>query len=240
MNKFLKISVIMLFVIALLITGGILMSKDKKPLHEQIAEYMFNSRALPKLEYCVEKYGDEFELSDVGSVISTRFPAFKVRLVWSEEEQTYKDDYIVYLQKEEIESILFPLAYDVFSECKLFAYPYHVCPSYFDKNTTAIELLSVSEKDGPVVQIDIFTTKDPSQKDSDVQEFTKSIQKLGYSVCVNIEYLSNTSYEMVNGDNHRSSEVISKTFYRYFGSILILPDSFNWVPSNSSWREGEG
>ena len=57
MNKFLKISVIMLFVIALLITGGILMSKDKKPLHEQIAEYMFNSRALPKLEYCVEKYG---------------------------------------------------------------------------------------------------------------------------------------------------------------------------------------
>ena len=39
MNKFLKISVIMLFVIALLITGGILMSKDKKPLHEQIAEY---------------------------------------------------------------------------------------------------------------------------------------------------------------------------------------------------------
>ncbi len=41
MNKFLKISVIMLFVIALLITGGILMSKDKKPLHEQIAEYMF-------------------------------------------------------------------------------------------------------------------------------------------------------------------------------------------------------
>ena len=50
MNKFLKISVIMLFVIALLITGGISMSKDKKPLHEQIAEYMFNSRALPKLE----------------------------------------------------------------------------------------------------------------------------------------------------------------------------------------------
>ena len=65
MNKFLKISVIMLFVIALLITGGILMSKDKKPLHEQIAEYMFNSRALPKLEYCVEKYGEEFVLTEL-------------------------------------------------------------------------------------------------------------------------------------------------------------------------------
>ena len=74
MNKFLKISVIMLFVIALLITGGILMSKDKKPLHEQIAEYMFNSRALPKLEYCVEKYGEEFVLTDTGDVISTRLP----------------------------------------------------------------------------------------------------------------------------------------------------------------------
>jgi len=59
MNKFLKISVIMLFVIALLITGGILMSKDKKPLHEQIAEYMFNSRALPKLEFILSDFENE-------------------------------------------------------------------------------------------------------------------------------------------------------------------------------------
>ena len=47
-------------------------------------------------------------------------------------------------------------------------------------------------------------------------------------------------YEMINEDNHRSGEVISKPFYRYFGSMLILPESFNWVPSNSGWREGEG
>lgn len=239
MSRVLKMIAILFIVIVLWITGGILMNKDKKPLHEQIAEYMFNAYAVPKLEYCVEKYGDEFELSAVGSVMSTRFPNFYVRLDWSEEEQTYKDDYVVYLRKGEIESILLPLAYDVFSECKLFAYSYHVCPSYFDKDTTAVELLSVSEKDGPVVQIDIFTTKDPFQKDKDVQEFTKLIQKYGYSICVNIEYLSNENYEIINEDNHRSSEVIAKTFYRYFGSILIFPKSFNWVP-DSGWREGEG
>ena len=71
------------------------MSKDKKPLHEQIAEYMFNSRALPKLEYCVEKYGEEFVLTDTGDVISTRFPNFQVYLEWSEENQTYQDNYLV-------------------------------------------------------------------------------------------------------------------------------------------------
>ena len=104
----------MLFVIALLITGGILMSKDKKPLHEQIAEYMFNSRALPKLEYCVEKYGEEFVLTDTGDVISTRFPNFQVYLEWSEENQTYQDNYIVYLRQHDLEEILTPVANDVF------------------------------------------------------------------------------------------------------------------------------
>lgn len=103
----------MLFVIALLITGGILMSKDKKPLHEQIAEYMFNSRALPKLEYCVEKYGEEFVLTDTGDVISTRFPNFQVYLEWSEENQTYQDNYIVYLRQHDLEEILTPVANDV-------------------------------------------------------------------------------------------------------------------------------
>lgn len=240
MNKFLKTSVIMLFVIALLITEGILMSKDKKPLHEQIAEYMFNSRALPKLEYCVEKYGDDFELSDVGSVISTRFPGFKVRLVWSEEEQTYKDNYIVYLRREELEEILYPIAYDVFSECKLFAYGYNMCPSNFDKDTTALELLTISQEDGPVVQIDIFTAKDPTQRNKDIQKLTEAFQECGYFICVNIKYLSVENYNVLNEENYWSGMNLGRNFYKYFGSAIISPDNFEWLRLNTGWKEGEG
>lgn len=80
MSKVLKMIAILFIVIVLWITGGILMNRDKKPLHEQIAEYMFNSYAVPKLEYCVEKYGDEFILTDTGDVVSTRFPGLQVYL----------------------------------------------------------------------------------------------------------------------------------------------------------------
>ena len=180
------------------------MSKDKKPLHEQIAEYMFNSRALPKLEYCVEKYGEEFVLTDTGDVISTRFPNFQVYLEWSEENQTYQDNYIVYLRQHDLEEILTPVANDVFGECKLFAYGYSVCPPDFGKETTAIELLGVSEEYAPVVQVDIFTVKDPKQKNNDMQKFIIAIQNSGYSICVNVEYLSEANYNNINSDNHQN------------------------------------
>lgn len=73
-----------------------------RPLHEQIADYMYHSCTDPKLKYCIEKYGDEFVATKYGSIFSTRFPNFYVRLDWSEEEQTYQDNYIVYLRQEEL------------------------------------------------------------------------------------------------------------------------------------------
>jgi len=240
MSQFLKMTVIIFLVIALWIGGGVFMKRDDRPLHEQIAENMFQSRAVPKLEYCVKKYGDEFELSDVGSVISTRFPNFHVRLVWSEEEQTYKDNYIVYLRGEELEEVLYPIANSVFSECKLFVYGYNMCPSNFDKDTTALELLNVSEEDGPVVQIDIFTAKDPSQRDEDVRKLTQALQERGYFICINIKYLSSKNYDVISEDNYWSGMDFGRSFYKYFGSAIVSPDHFKWLRSDTGWREGDG
>ena len=50
--------------------------------------------------------------------------SFQVYLEWSEENQTYQDNYIVYLRQHDLEEILTPVANDVFGECKLFAYGY--------------------------------------------------------------------------------------------------------------------
>lgn len=45
----------------ILVAAGIVRVKlhPPRPLHEQIADYMYHSRTDPKLEYLVEKYGDE-------------------------------------------------------------------------------------------------------------------------------------------------------------------------------------
>ena len=64
-----------------------------------------------------------------------------------------------------------------------------MCPSNFDKDTTALELLTISQEDGPVVQIDVFTAKDPTQRNKDIQKLTEAFQECGYFICVNIKYL---------------------------------------------------
>ena len=85
----------------ILVAAGIVRVKlhPPRPLHEQIADYMYHSRTDPKLEYLIEKYGDEFVATEYGSIQSTRFPGLYVRLRWSEEAQTYTDNYIVYLRR---------------------------------------------------------------------------------------------------------------------------------------------
>ena len=105
----------------ILVTAGIVRVKlhpprPPRPLHEQIADYMYHSRTDPKLEYLVEKYGDEFVATEYGSIQSTRFSDFYVNVEWYEEEKNYKDDYIVYLRKQELESILIPIAEPIFGK----------------------------------------------------------------------------------------------------------------------------
>lgn len=86
------------------------------PLHEQIADYMYHSRTDPKLEYLIEKYGDEFVATEYGSIQSTRFPGLYVRLRWSEEAQTYTDNYIVYLRREDLRAILAPTVQEIYDD----------------------------------------------------------------------------------------------------------------------------
>ncbi len=142
----------------ILVAAGIVRVKlhPPRPLHEQIADYMYHSRTDPKLEYLVEKYGDEFVATEYGSIQSTRFSDFYVNVEWYEEEKTYKDDYIVYLRKQELESILIPIAEPIFGKCKLFVISYGDCPSNYGKDTSALELLGASEE-YPLVQVCVYT-----------------------------------------------------------------------------------
>ena len=197
--------VIFLCAAVILVAAGIVRVKlhPPRPLHEQIADYMYHSRTDPKLEYLVEKYGDEFVATEYGSIQSTRFSDFYVDVEWYEEEKTYKDDYIVYLRKQELESILIPIAEPIFGKCKLFVISYGDCPSNYGKDTSALELLGASEE-YPLVQVCVYTTK----------------------VCANIDYLSSETYDKVEQKSYQY--INGDDDYICRGSAFISPDNFKW------------
>ena len=78
----------------ILVAAGIVRVKlhPPRPLHEQIADYMYHSRTDPKLEYLIEKYGDEFVATEYGSIQSTRFSDFYVNVEWYEDCLLYTSD----------------------------------------------------------------------------------------------------------------------------------------------------
>ena len=219
----------------ILVAAGIVRVKLHPP-HEQIADYMYHSRTDPKLEYLIEKYGDEFVATEYGSIQSTRFPGLYVRLRWSEEAQTYTDNYIVYLRREDLRAILAPTVQEIYDDCKVFIAPYTPSPD-FDKNTTAEELLTTFGMGrNPVVSLWIYTKDDTVGKDTDMQQLTSKIQAMGYSVDVGVYYLSEENYEVVNEDDYLNYNIgAHQDFYEYFENVYIYPDSFELILSD--WKE---
>ena len=184
---------------------------DPRPAHERIADDMRHAFADPRLNYCVEKYGDEFTVSDTGDVRSTRFGGMQVYLQWDEEEKTYKDGYLVHLREEDLLSLLTPIAASVFDEYRLCLSPYLVCPSSFDRDTTAGELLRVTVLDdtayGPAVQIFLYTTAEASNRE------------------INLYYVTAESFSSVSREAHRSGALLNLP-YRCRLAFTIEPDEF--------------
>ena len=202
---------------------------DPRPAHECIADDMRHAFADPRLNYCVEKYGDEFTVSDTGDVRSTRFGGMQVYLQWDEEEKTYKDGYLVHLREEDLLSLLTPIAASVFDEYRLCLSPYLVCPSSFDRDTTAWELLRVTVLDdtayGPAVQIFLYTTAEASNREMDMAGLRDALWVEDYALRVNLYYVTAESFSSVSREAHRSGALLNLP-YRCRLAFTIEPDEF--------------
>lgn len=200
---------------------------DPRPAHERLADDMRRAYADPRLDYCVEKYGDEFTVSDTGDVRSTRFPGLQVYLQWDEEEGTYRDGYLVHLREEELLALLRPVAASVFDEYKLCLSPYLVCPSSFDRDTTAEELLHVAALDdtayGPAVQILLYTTADPENRELDLAALRDAIWAKDYELQVYLCYVTEEDYARVSREAHRNGALLNLP-YRFRLAFTIGPD----------------
>lgn len=202
---------------------------DPRPAHERIADDMRHAFADPRLNYCVEKYGDEFTVSDTGDVRSTRFGGMQVYLQWDEEEKTYKDGYLVHLREEDLLSLLTPIAASAFDEYRLRLSPYLVCPSSFDRDTTAGELLRVTVLDdtayGPAVQIFLYTTAEASNREMDMAALRDALWAEDYALRVNLYYVTAESFSSVSQEAHRSGALLNLP-YRCRLAFTIEPDEF--------------
>lgn len=225
----------------ILVAAGIVRAKLYPPcsLHEQIADYMYHSRTDPKLEYLIEKYGDEFVATEYGSIQSTRFPGLQVHLEWSEQDQTYKDTYIVYIRQAELEDLLSTALNDIYSQYKIYILPYGLCPNDYNENTTAIELLKCSDTALPLVQLWIYTTDEVNDRDISCEMLQRKMQELGYFLYVNVRYVSPENFARIGAENFRGDEALKKEFYRCISSFYISPDSFEWSITDG-WLEGLG
>lgn len=211
-----------------------------RPAHERIAGDMRRAYADPRLNYCVEKYGDELTVSDTGDVRSTRFGGMQVYLQWDEEEGTYKDSYLVYLREEELLSLLTPIAATAFDEYKLCLSPYLVCPSSFDRDTTAEELLHVTALDdsayGPAVQTFVYTTADPVNRELDMAALRDALWAEDYALRVYLCYVTAESFAQVSREAHRNGALLNLP-YRCRLAFTIEPDEF--CLSRTFYRCGE-
>lgn len=220
---------------------------DDRPLHEQIADAMYHDHFDPQWEHLIERYGEEDFTVDpkdtTGGIWSTRFDMW-VKLFWDKNEKTYKDNYIVYLRQDELIGLLDAAFGEILGEdYKIYVLPYLYCPPSFNKDTTAQELLDASEITNDIlIQTAIFTTKDPTEREADLQAIQDAIQTQGWSLVVNLEYIPQENLDLIQknkkGDPYDGHhDVVDSEFYYCIAVAYIRPDSFEWSFTHG-WKDG--
>ena len=219
---------------------------DDRPLHEQISDAMYHDHFDPQWEHLIERYGEEDFTVDpedtTGGIWSTRFDMW-VKLFWDKNEKTYKDNYVVYLRQDELIGLLDAAFGEILGEdYKIYVLPYLYCPPSFTKDTTAQELLDASEITNDIlIQTAIFTTKDPAEREADLQAIQDAIQAQGWSLVVNLEYIPQENLDLIpeykNGDPF-SNNVLNSEFYYCRAVAYIRPDSFEWSFTHG-WKDGK-
>ena len=112
---------------------------EDKPLWKQLVEQQYN-RFKPRLDYMVEKYGEEFTMTEYGTVFSVEHPDWVPGISYNSTTGLFEDNYVFRLKRDELESIMMDIAEPIWGECKIYLdeSPY----TSLGADSTAEELLS--------------------------------------------------------------------------------------------------
>lgn len=128
------------------------------------------------LDHLAGKYGGHFSLEGA-SVTADDHPEWPLFLTPASGGEGYQDNYAPRLLREELESVLAPLAQEALGDCQLYLEP-NCPPSALGPESTAEELLTQSQTD-----YTLFTPASGQEEDeARVQAFLDGIRAQGYQL----------------------------------------------------------
>lgn len=217
----------------LLVTVGCQHSKDK-PLWERLDQAQYD-RYKPRLEHMIEKYGEEFTMDNYGTVFSVEHPEWSFNVKYLEQSSCIRDNYIVFIRRDEIKEIITNILSDIYGELKISVLPEWYAPSDSTKDTTAEELLSAAAYgEGNCMVIICYTTADVETRDEDFLKAINAVQDNGFCFTLAVRYTNGEIFSQIP-DNHYAEFPMDMARYYY------ITRSYMWgkEPLAYEWEEGQ-
>lgn len=158
---------------------------------------LFTSREDDMLDYMEKKYGESFTtVEPFGGQLGSKYTMILVkgtyaedalvRVVYEEAPLVYQDNYLGFIHKQEIETLLEPLAEQAFGTCKLFyKVPRMVFPVETTKHTTAEELLG---NPYTMTRIYVYPKDNSEDNSSKIDMLQQQLAEKGYCIGVIISF----------------------------------------------------
>lgn len=209
------------------------MAHEEKPLWERLDEAQYN-RYKPRLDHMCEKYGEEFTMDNYGTVFSVEHPDWSFNVKYLEQSSCIRDNYIVFIRRDEIKEILTGILSDIYQECKISVLPEWYAPSDTTKDTTAEELLSATAHgEGNCMVVVCYTTADVATRDDDLIKAIKTIQDNGFSFTFAVRYTNSDIFSQIPDDHYRAFPIDLTHYY-------CITRTYMWDenPLDYEWEEG--
>lgn len=224
-----------IFAVSLLLTMAVgCQHTEDKPLWERLDEAQYN-RYKPRLDHMIEKYGEEFTMDNYGTVFSVEHPDWSFNVKYIEQSSCIRDNYIVFIRRDEIKEIVTNILSDIYGDCKVSVLPEWYAPSNSTKDTTAEELLSAATQgEGNCMVVVCYTTADVETRDDDFLQAIKALQDNECCFTFAIRYTNTEIFSQIP-DNHYCAFPIDMEHY------YCITRSYMWGknPLGYEWDEGQ-
>lgn len=209
------------------------MPNNEKPLWERLDEAQYNGYK-PLLDYMCDKYGEEFTMDNYGTVFSVEHPDWSFNVDYLEQSSCIRDNYIVYIRRDEIKEIVASILSDIYKECKISILPEWYAPSNSTKDTTAEELLAAAPLgEGNCMVVICYTTADVETRDDDFIKAINAIQDKGFCFTFAVRYTNSEIFSQISDDHYRELPLDWTRYYCITRSYMWGSDPFEY-----EWEEG--
>ena len=194
------------------------------------------------LKYMKKKYGDEVKFTirysgpDLGTydmyLTVEGHENWDVRLTWYKDDNSYRDNYMSWVLREEVERIYQPFIEQVYGDCKAYNTPYGgQVSNLYTKNTTVEEYLETANNSGFYV----FVTTDQSNNEEDLKALVELLKENNLKIDIDVYYVTEVLVKGITRDNFKETVVRDKQYFCRGGYMTRKSKEDYYY----KWKEGE-